>query len=812
MTLRKMTEVAGVPLRGGSVTVREPNLIPSGSFSMVQNYRPKRPGFIKRRGSRKMHDTADGTNSALTIYQFKKTRNSTENHYITQMNDGDILLASTSPPGVAAGVFGTELADLTTAPIKASWANLNDIIQFSNGVDQHKLWAGTTTKVDKFIVLKATANPTTDYGVVEGGIDYSWEINDASASSVAVLNSLDTAANGDGFYIGVPVPAKSFTFDIVALNDHVATLTGYYFKTDFTWASLSITDNTKTGVTPNFVTLGVDGSMTFSAPAAIQPKYMFGKFQYWYLFVTSAALAESCTVASVTYDTDFSSLVNLWDGVPVPAVEVLVEGTSTFDSYGSSSVDVDTLALGKKIYISAATKIEALYIDPGDTPNATGGHIESLKYWDGTAFTSVGTPVDGTAALSQPGWITFPRCAAYPIQLESSRYHAYWYELIMGTNISADVMLAIYVQPYYNIEELGTVGECNTVWKERGVWSFTDRYQEYIYISQADSPQVLNGTDFAILEMGDGRPNKVKAMKKFYNELMIFQEEKGVEGGCITLIQGYNPATFGKLVLSTRVGTMNADSVDVVENVYTSTASDETLKTVAFGLSRYGVFACDGKAVAFISDDIQNYFDPQDSNCIRHGYESKMWLKHDPIWNVLRIGLVCGSSATEPNVFPVYDLTYRVWYFDTYAVNYTCLTVIEAGSGDAPMLMLAGGASNGFIYQDDYGTNDVSTAVSSYLQIEINGAGQWMQLVKLLLAMKTQSAGTITVTTYQNGIAKDSFTLSQTAEITSQTVRRHLKTLNVKAPNISVRIAHATASESNYLEMIGVEVGLWEKR
>lgn len=811
MTLRKMTEIAGVPLRGGSTTVREPNLLPSGSFSMVQNYRPKRPGFIKRRGSRKMHDTADSTNSALTIYQFKKTRNSTENHYIAQMSDGDLLLATTAPPGVTAGAFGSELADLTTAPIKASWANLNDIIQFSNGVDQHKLWAGTTSKVDKFVVLKATANPTTSYGVIESGIDYSFQINDDSVASVAILNDLDIAANGDGFYIGVPVPAKSFTFDLINFNTNVSTLTGYYFKNDFTWISLGIADGTDT-LAGGHTTLGQDGTITFSAPATIQPKYMFGKFCYWYLFVVSAALDAAVSIASVTYDTDFSSLVNMWDGNPIPAVEVLVEGTSTFDNYGSSSVELDLLTSGKKIYIAASTKIEAIYVNSGETPNATGDSIASLKYWDGTAFTSVGTPVDGTTGLSQPGWISFPRKDAFPIQFESSQYHAYWYELIMSGDISADVVVAIYVQPYYDISELGSVGQCNTVWKERGVWSFTNRFQEYIYISQTDAPQILNGSDFTILEMGDGRPNKVVSMKKMYNELLVAQEEKGVEGGCLTLIQGYNPATFGKLVLSTRVGSMNADSMEVVENVYVSTASTETLRTVAFGLSRYGVWACDGKAISLISDDIQNYFDPQDSNCIRRGYESKMWLKHDPIWNVLRLGLVCGSSATMPNVFPVYDLTDRVWYFDTYAVNYSCLVPVEPGSGDVPIMMLAGGVGNGFIYQDDYGTNDVSTAVSSYIQVELNGAGQWMQLVKLLLATKTQSAGTVTVTTYQNGVQKDSFTLSQVAEVTNQTVRRHLKTLNVKSPNMSVKIAHATASESNYLELIGMEVGLWEKR
>ena len=32
--------------------------------------------------------------------------------------------------------------------------------------------------------------------------------------------------------------------------------------------------------------------------------------------------------------------------------------------------------------------------------------------------------------------------------------------------------------------------------------------------------------------------------------------------------------------------------------------------------------------------------------------EEKMWLKYDSAFNILRIGLVSGSSATLPNVVP----------------------------------------------------------------------------------------------------------------------------------------------------------------
>jgi len=89
-------------------------------------------------------------------------------------------------------------------------------------------------------------------------------------------------------------------------------------------------------------------------------------------------------------------------------------------------------------------------------------------------------------------------------------------------------------------------------------------------------------------------------MRKFHNELMVWQEEKGVEGGCITLFQGYDPAHFGKLLLSSKVGAMNAKCAVVVDGVMTATATDEKIKTIAFCLSRYGVCATDGTVVSVI--------------------------------------------------------------------------------------------------------------------------------------------------------------------------------------------------------------------
>jgi len=809
VALRPYIKVDGVPLRGGMKTWHEPSQLNPGEFSVVQNLRPFRPGFEKRRGMAKQHSTADGTNQVMSIYQFKKTRVS-ENHVLAQMSDGDVLEATNAPPATTVGVFGAELYSGTaTGQLPAAWNNLNDNLLFSKGSDQHKLWPGTMSYVDKFVVVTGGSDLTTLNGVLTEGLDYSDEVSDDDTSTVAVLNSLDTKGNGAGFLIFVPYEAKSFTLTVQNANGTASALTGYYWKNTSAWADLSITDGTKSGST----TLAQTGTISFTPPTDIQDKFLYGRVGFWYLFVVSVQLDSSVTVSKVTYSADFSSLRNLWDGAPVPAVEVQVEGTSNWETNAADAVDLNLLASGKKIVLASSDPLEAIYIDVGDIPNATGTSLTAVKYWDGDSFESVGTPVDGTAGLSNSGWISFPRqSSVHPLQFQSTQYVAYWYELTFNAELAADMNIGIYTQPYFLVSDFGKVGQCSDVWKERGIYTFADKFQEYVYISATDAPQVLQGDDFGIVEVGDGRPHKVTAMRNFYNDLMVWQEEKGEIGGCVTIIQGYNPPTFGKLVMSTSLGTFNNKSVVVVDTVKISTSSNEYVKTMAFFISRDGLIGVDGRNFWVLSDDVQNFWDLSKSDCIRVGYESQHWLAYDPQFAVLRMGLVTGTSATTPNTFLVYDLVDHCWYKDVLGANLAFATNLGASSGNVPYSQVGGGAADGTIWLLNTGANDDTAAIDSYLKLELTGAGQWLDLVWLMIQHKVQTAGNLTVTTYQNGILQDTITLSQTADQTSAAMRRHVMSLNVQESHVSVKIQQASADHYTLLERIGTEVRLWENR
>ena len=801
MPLEGYTDIKSLPLEGGCIKAIEKSSIPFGGLSDLRNLRNRHPGYQQRGGQRKLHSTADGSNKVLSLYQFQKTLVD-EQHFYAQMSDGDVLEATGDPPTVTAGPFGSEVFDGSSGQIPAAWGVMDDILLHSNGVDQHQIYGGNSSFIEKFYVHKGSS--VGDVPVI--GEDYSDNISIDDAT-VAVLDSLDTFANGGCVFFRVPMPAKSITITVTLPNGTVSVAEIRYWKSDGTWAAVAgQTDGTAVGG----ATLAQTGTISWTMPTDIKPKYAYGSSGFWYQIRFSVALDAEVEISKVTYDTDWQGIVNVWNGVIDYAVEVQVEGTSTWETYGAGAVDIDELASGKKIMIAATDPIEAIYIDPGATPNATGTALTSLKYWDGNSLVSVGSVNDGTNGMANPGWLTFPRTPAHPHQFGTSQYHAYWYELIWDSAIAEDTVVAIMVMPTFDITELG-ISKTNCVWKDRACFSF-NRWPAYIYVSQKDSPMVLNGVDYGILKAGDGRANAVCNLKRFHNELMAWQVEKGVEGGCVTIFEGYSPATYGKLVLSSKIGSMNAKSVAVVDGVLTATATDETIKTLAFFLSRYGVCVTDGRTISIISDDIKNYFDPTKDECIRRGYENEMFLEHDTQDNVIRIGLVSGSSATVPNIFPVFDLVTKKWGFDTPSQELSCFANVAAGSGETVIAQVAGGVDDGTVYQCNYGYNDINTGIDASLTFEISDGGQVLNLEELLLIAKAIESGNAVLQIYENGLAAGSTAVPLYAGVGGQKVRRHRIPIDRTSELISITIGNGRKDEELYLLEAGFKTNLWTER
>jgi len=822
--LTPLTQIKGQPVQGGAVTVRNAAQLPFGSYSMVQNIRGKHPNFIKRPGQRKLHTVADGSNEVLSLYQYRKTQVD-EEHFFAQMSDGDILEATNDPPTVTTGAFGSEVFDGSLNQVPASWGVQGDKMIMSNGVDQHQIYCGTLSYVEKFIVYKgAAAIPD----IPQIGIDYSVRVRNHRSSEVALLTSLGAITAYDCVYICVPVPVIGFGFIIGHANTTVCSAALQYYNSASGWVGVSdFSDGTASGGAP----LAIDGSMTFTAPNVrvddetdgLIPRYQFGRSGFWYRLVFDGTLSNPVHIETVTFQSDFQSIINVWDGAVPYAVEVMVEQSEalTWHTYGAAAVAVGGLGVGDSIMIASADPIEGIYIDVGNTPSS-GKEIRSLKYWNGTALTIIyqrdlgegviGAINDGTNQLRNSGWVTFARKASQEMQFQSNLNYAHWYELIYDSTLDADLTLSIQLMPYFDIRDLG-VGQCNTIWKDRAVYSF-DQYPSYIYITKQGYPLVLNGNDYGILRAGDGRSNKIVNMKSYKDILMVWQEEKGVEGGCVTLFSGSTPTNISRTVLSSRIGTMNAKSVAVVEGVETATADkattlEEKIATLVFFLSQSGVCVSNGYTISIVSDDIQNYFDPTKDECIRKGYEEKMWLRYDSAYGVIRIGLVSGSLATKANVFPVYDLADKTWSFDELGQKLACMAEIEAGSGNIPNLQVGGGQADGTVYQLNYDLNDVTKSIHSYAQIELNYNGEVLTLREFLIRFEALEYGEVIIEFLKNNIHEMFKTVSMLPDNPGQIIKRKRFGLNITDQNISIKISCGEFNTEMNLVEIGMKTSVW---
>ena len=113
-----------------------------------------------------------------------------------------------------------------------------------------------------------------------------------------------------------------------------------------------------------------------------------------------------------------------------------------------------------------------------------------------------------------------------------------------------------------------------------------------------------------------------------------------------------------------------------------------------------------------------------------------MWIKYDSAYHVLRIGIVSGTSATVPNIFPVLDLNTMTWSFDTLGQELSCITEVEAGSGSVTVIQAGGGTDDGTVYLLNNTDNDVTTPIDSYVTMEFDAAGYKLHLGELMLRSK----------------------------------------------------------------------------
>jgi len=657
--------------------------------------------------------------------------------------------------------------DYVTVTDPPSFGVLDDVLIVADGLDYAKFYGGEDgqpCKASLVILVPGGAGPFPETGTFND----EWD-NDGIRVDLPVEWTTSSR-----FYVYSPIQTDEFIIDVTSSSSGTGQLQVARW-TGAAWTYISALNTIDTTETAG-VTLKVDGTLTAIGLDSNKPQRLFGLTGYWHEFKTTGDIDATFDIKAKY---KFQELTNVWDGVLVDAIESKVFDSSvgaagTYYTYANTAIDVSLMTSTDIVYFSTFNLPKQIYIDVGATPNS-GAVAPTLtfEYWNGAAWVTWTVLDDATGGLVSSGFVKLNFTNAGNSQkqpFQGSLWASYWWRMKTNQTLGDDMRISITYEPNFEMSDFGNVTECMAVWKERCVYTF-DRYPSWLYVTQNGTFNVLNGDDYGVLQAGDGRRHSIKAMKKFHNELMVWQEEKGTEGGCLTLFEGYSPATFGKLQLSSKIGTLNANSAIVIDGALEASRSDYNAATIAYFISNYGIFMCDGQAVVSISGAIQNYFDPDNADCIRNGYQHKCWLAHDPTHQVLRMGIVSGASATEPNLFPVYDLITKRWSFDAFSTAHTPLCMVETsgGSSSAVQVAVIAGSYDGHIYlASSTNLNDGGdTAIDMQVRIELNDYGKLLELKELAIRLKRQTAGSCLFTCYENGVLNTDH--SRTVDMTAGT-------------------------------------------
>lgn len=803
---KPVTDSHTIPFQGGVDLVHEKALLPSGSFSQIQNMRPRRPGLEKRKGHIKQHSTAADSQETISLFNFSKAGQS-EKAIFRQLADGSIQKATSNPPAVTTGNFGTEVLAARSSPSPASWGIIGDNLLLADNAGLPVIYSGATQKIAAFIVYKGTV--TIPDIPIEGG-DYTDDVTDGKSSTVAVLNSLDTLANFDCLFVMTPIRANKLNFIVVNANGTVSVATVKYRKNDGTWAAVS---GFSDGTISSSASLGQTGSMTWTIPTDEIPHFQFNKSGFWYQISFSVALDSTVSLSEVSFEGPFQEIQNVWNGALDDAIEAqkFINSSGAYYTYSGSAMSAGGLTASDAIYFCSNDPLIGFFLDIGATPNTTASTaISSVSVWDGSAFTAVsgvsdGTKGGGSITGSTSGYVTWTNTITPKQVAFRSSIYGYWYKVVFSQTLSASLTWGIQTVPRFDITTIGIKAQSCAVWKDRAAYCFEDNY---VHFSTKYAPMILNGSDYGLIAAGDGRKNKILAMRKYYNELFVWQEEKGRDGGCLTIIEGNSPSTFDKLVLSDRIGIVNSKSLALIEDMEVGDMSpNKGVYKGVLWISRYGIYKTDGRNIKNISGGISNYFDPLKAECIRAGYEAKHWMAWDSVYSVVRVGLVSGASATMPNIFFVYDPITGNWSTDTLGQPLSCIEEVEAASGNIPALQIGGG-QDGYVYQVNTTDSDISTAIDGSVTMELNGKGRRITLKEEALRCKVQSAGDITRTIAMNGNTTfgDSKTFSMTAAASGDTYRRHRSVIDKTGDHVSIKWRNNTAGQNMLLLDVGVTI------
>lgn len=654
-------------------------------------------------------------------------------------------------------------ADLTYAT-DTNWTTL---VCSQNTFDQHtaaniadpKYITVTNTTAYRYYAIKCTDN----YG-------------SSGYMGLRRVELKSSSINDSTFAIGSPRPLQGMKLYVLTANLTTSALTGEEWD-GTNWASLTLTDNTDTGPS-----LGQTGTVTWETTVATsKPKYLEGYYLYWYQFHLSAGEA---VIYQVTLDAPFQSLIDMWDGV--------FRDVARFFEYKTAYID-NTINVLKEDYDSATASTYyaigglAAYSSPNNlleigftekqtgfrivvsVPNSTAATTASVDYWDGTTYTSVGTVVDGTSegaiSLAKTGVVSWNNNSLTneTKKVVSNSPPLYYYRLrfdkaiVAGARIdfiggiTAQKTMSHYKFPVF---AQGRVLLCADTSAEKNKAVCSSKYM----------PQVYNGEDSVDIYFGEegeltcGTELFSQFGASLYSLILMFKDNE------TWIMAGQDIAQWenNTFLLSSSIGCPAPLSLKTI-----NLAAEPGVginRSLAIWQGANGVYMSDGRAPIPIHGNIREYFDKNDSRCIRKSKIGDSIGFIDPDNNEYHLLIASGTAATTLNTELVYDIHRNRWYDIDRTVDLQCGVLVHDTDGNPYNY---GFLDTGYMERLENGTdfdgNDiVHTLQFGDIPLADLAFETRLSKVKLITVAKTTTANSVSCTLY-----RDTCTTGETAKTMS---------------------------------------------
>jgi hypothetical protein len=227
-------------------------------------------------------------------------------------------------------------------------------------------------------------------------------------------------------------------------------------------------------------------------------------------------------------------------------------------------------------------------------------------------------------------------------------------------------------------------------------------------------------------------------------------------------------------------------------------------KHVIIWLASSGVIMFDGVSLTPISDDIKNYFDQLDSNCVNASYIHLASAVYDTVEQEYHLFLPTGA-ATSCNKELVYSLKRRQWFEivrGTATKFLQCAFNVEDSVGNK---YVYGGTTDGFIERLENGTTfDGNSIVYDFREGDIAPTKKGMVMaslegIQLIGKTKSTTAQNVAFTHYGDGATSGvSLTAQSQKETGKRIYRRYQPATGQCAPAIfhSIECSITTTDET----------------